>query len=153
MSTVQIHEAGPPVTGGPLAQPQHAPAPPPTATPGSAAATMARPREERCITDATGRPIWWKPLSYLDQLRLAEIVGPENGRNESFMLLATLALSVIRMADDPPPGRRARTRAELEMVLQRLDDAGVEALLDDLRAMTPEAGDESADAKLARAKN
>ena len=104
-------------------------------------------RKQMEVTDALGRKIVLRRLSPLDRMRLAKCVKPENSKNEGYMLYAMIAFSVTSIDDEDavPP----QNELHLEAMIQRLDDAGFEAVLAVLPEFYP---DTNADEVIAAAK-
>lgn len=78
------------------------------------------------VTDETGRTIGVKRLNALDKMRVFKAVGGENAKNEAYLGFAMLACSVVEI-DGIPEGAPA-TIAQIEAMVARLDDAGIEAV-------------------------
>ena len=78
------------------------------------------------ITDPVGRALAVRRLNALDKLRMLEVVGPENSRNEAFLGIATVACHVTAIDGDPVAF--PRTRGQLDALVQRLDDHGIAAV-------------------------
>jgi hypothetical protein len=85
-------------------------------------------RDRITVQDALGRAIEVKKLGALDRMRLALMVGAEAAENPSFMLYANLAASVAGIEGQalPPP----QTHRELEARVQRLEEIGLQAVID-----------------------
>ena len=79
------------------------------------------------VEDARGRILQWSRLGYLDQMRLAEIAGPTTSKNEAWMLPAMVAFSVTAIGGE----RVAKpvSRMQLDAMIQRLGDDGMDALV------------------------
>ena len=111
---------------------------PPSATPSQAIVKAAA--FPQSVTDAQGRAIAVRRLGALDRLKMFEVVGPDNSRNEAYLGYAALAFHVTAV-DGDPVGRPAN-RLQLESLVQRLGDDGLEAIglaLQD--SMQPQEGD------------
>ena len=78
------------------------------------------------VTDTQGRSLSVKKLGALDRLKMFEVVGPDNSRNEAYLGYAALAFHVTAI-DGEPVGRPAN-RIQLESLVQRLGDDGLEAI-------------------------
>jgi hypothetical protein len=78
------------------------------------------------VKTADGRDITIKKVSTLDRMRLFELVGPENVKNEAYFGYAMLAYHVT--AIDGEPVAKPGTKLQLEALVQRLDDAGMNAV-------------------------
>jgi hypothetical protein len=77
-------------------------------------------------TDVHGRMITFKKLGALDRLRLFEIIGGANSENRMYLGHAALAACVIAINGEPE-GFPA-TKLQLEHMMGRLDDEGLEAV-------------------------
>lgn len=100
------------------------------------------------ITDAQGRKIGLKKLNPLDRLRLFEVIGPENSKNEQYVGYAALAFLVSSL--DGEPVARPANKIQLEALVQRLDDDGMDAIAAHL---ADQAKDEPAEANQDALKN
>ncbi len=78
------------------------------------------------VTDDNGRQITVKKLNALDRMRLFEVVGSENVSNEAYLGYASLAYHVSAIDGEPVP--HPGSKAQLEALVQRLDDAGMNAV-------------------------
>ena len=96
------------------------------------------------LTDATGRAIGVRKMGPLDRLKLFEVIGAENSRNEQYAGYAALAFLVTSIDGEPVP--RPANKIQLEALVQRLDDAGMDAVAAHLQAQAEaaDAPDEAA---------
>lgn len=78
------------------------------------------------VIDARERVITVKRLSALERMRLFASAGPELSQNQQWIGLAALAASVVSIDGDPVP--KPGTRREIEFLVERLDDDGLEAV-------------------------
>jgi hypothetical protein len=78
------------------------------------------------VTDSRGRSIGIKKPTVLQRLRLFEIVGAENSKNEMYLGYASLALLVVEI-DGEHLGAPTSKR-EMEALVQQLDDDGLNAV-------------------------
>lgn len=78
------------------------------------------------VFDSRGRTIGIKRLQLLDRMKMFEVIGPENSKNETYMGYAALAFSVISIDDAPVP--RPSNRIQFDALLQNLGDEGIEAV-------------------------
>ena len=78
------------------------------------------------VSDAKGRKIGLKKLNPLDRLKLFEVIGPDNSRNEAYVGYAALAFLVSSI--DGEPVARPANKIQLEALVQRLDDDGMDAI-------------------------
>jgi hypothetical protein len=76
--------------------------------------------------DVLGRVIKYRRLQALDRLRLFKAVGAQNASNAPYVGMAILAASVTSVDEwvAPFPTRES----EVEMLVQRLGDAGIDAI-------------------------
>src|SRR5579863_5024845 len=117
--TVTIRQAG-----GPPAPAQASAAPPPAPTP-SEQIVEDRNRVHYC-TDPRGRTLGFRRLGVVEQLRMTEMVGAENARNEAYMGIASLVCMCCEIE-----GRRfgpPKNKLQLEARLAELDNDGYEAI-------------------------
>lgn len=78
------------------------------------------------VTDPRGRSISLRKLNALDRMKLFELVGADNAKNEQYLGYATLAYMVAAIDGESAP--RPTTKLQLEAMVQRLDDDGLEAI-------------------------
>lgn len=92
---------------------------------GSPAGAIAA-QEQFDVTDAKGRVLTLKRPGVLAQFRLVEALG-ESAKNETYLGMVTplLFLSAIDGDKVPPPAKKA----EIEALIQRLDEDGVSAVM------------------------
>jgi hypothetical protein len=91
-----------------------------TETPTEAVVKAAN--ETVTVIDARGRKIEIRKMRTLDRMRLFEVVGSDNAKNEQYFGYAALAWSVVSI--DGEPIGRLTTKMQIEAVVQRLDDDG-----------------------------
>lgn len=77
-------------------------------------------------SDALGRLIGIRKLLALDRLRMFEVVGAENAKNEPYLGYAALAFHVCSI--DGNAVARPSSKRDLEALIQRLGDEGMEAV-------------------------
>ena len=94
------------------------------------------------VTDTQGRTLGVKKLGALDRLKMFEVVGADNAKNEAYLGYAALAFHVTSI-DGDPIGRPAN-RMQLESLVQRLGDDGLEAVGAALQATMPQESDADA---------
>lgn len=82
------------------------------------------------LTDGKGRAIGVKKMNPLDRLRLFEVIGAENSKNEQYVGYAALAFLVTSIDGEPVP--RPSNKIQLEALVQRLDDEGMDAIAEHL---------------------
>jgi hypothetical protein len=78
------------------------------------------------VTDVRGRKITVKKMNALGRMRLFEVVGPDNVQNEAYFGFASLACHVTAIDGDPVI--QPTTKNQLEALVQRLDDDGLNAV-------------------------
>ena len=96
------------------------------------------------ITDAKGRSIGIKKMNPLDRLKLFEVIGAENSKNEAYTGYAALAFLVTSI--DGEPVSRPANKIQLEALVQRLDDEGMDAIGAHLQAQAEAAQSADEDA-------
>ena len=112
--------------------------PEPTPIAPSEAAALMRgadsgPIEVNC---PDGRKITCKRLGWLDQARLARVLGPELSANEQYLGIATLAFMVTHI--DGKPVAAAVSAEWIEARMQQLGDEGIDAIANHLATMAQE---------------
>lgn len=78
------------------------------------------------VTDENGRVLKVKKISALERMRLFAMAGAELSRNE--MWIGNAALAVSCAAIDGDPVVRPVSRAQVEALVERLDDEGIRAI-------------------------
>ena len=78
------------------------------------------------VTDANGRQIGIRKLKALDRLRMFEVLGPENAKNEPYLGYAALAFHVCSINTETI--HRPTTKTQLEGLIQQLGDEGMNAV-------------------------
>jgi hypothetical protein len=103
---------------------------------------------EATVTDSAGRVITLKKPGVLAQFKLIEMLGGTAASNSVFV---TMVLPLIYVtAVDGDPISRITKRAELDALIQRLDDDGVEAVM---RGVSESFGQRDPEAEKAALKN
>lgn len=87
---------------------------------------IAEAAEAPSVVDGLGRRLTLRRLTALDKLRLFKAAGPELALNQPWLAMAILASSVISIDDIPIPSPSNET--QIEMLISRLDDSGIEAI-------------------------
>jgi hypothetical protein len=82
--------------------------------------------EPLTTTDRLGRNLVARRPTALDTLRLFKAAGPVLAQNESWLALAGLAYSVVSIDDVPVPTQT--TEAQIEAVVAKLGEAGIDAV-------------------------
>ena len=80
------------------------------------------------VTDAFGRTLKVRKIGALHRYDLAKIIGPEASQNPVASVPATLAFSVIEI--DGEHVSTPRTENEIRVLIQRLEDEGLEAVME-----------------------
>ena len=89
------------------------------------------------VVDGNGRSIKMKRLSALDRMRLFAAVGSENSANNAFMSYASTAACATEI--DGAAVAFPSNRLQLDALVARLDEAGLEAIVEALVRLHPEA--------------
>ncbi len=76
--------------------------------------------------DSDGRVLALRRLTALDKLRLFKAAGPALAQNHLWLGMATLAYSVAAIDDVPVPA--PINEAQIEALVSRLGDAGINAI-------------------------
>jgi len=87
-------------------------------------------KSEATVTDAKGREILLKKPGTLAQFRLVEMMG-ESAKNVVYM---NMVLPLIFVASIDGDAVTKSTKAQIEALIQRLDDEGVEAVVQGVQA-------------------
>ncbi|MGO9304023.1 MAG: hypothetical protein ACLP3R_10020 [Candidatus Korobacteraceae bacterium] len=90
------------------------------------ATIVAKATEARSIVDSLGRRITLRGLTALDKLRIFKAAGPELALNQPWLAMAILATSVTAIDDIPVPA--PSTETQIEALVGRLGDSGIEAI-------------------------
>jgi hypothetical protein len=88
------------------------------------------------VTDAVGRRLTIRRPTTLDRLRLFKAVGPVLGDNERYLGVAMLAFAV--QAIDGVPVPQPVNEMQIEALVHRIGDEGVQAIGDSLKAVISE---------------
>jgi len=96
---------------------------------------MAAATQIGTTEDNLGRRLTVRRLTALDRLRLFKAIGPELAQNAPYFGMAALATSVIEIDGVPVP--QPMTESQLEGLVQRLGDEGIEAVARLLEASEP----------------
>lgn len=105
------------------------------------AQAVAKANAEVVFTDPKGRSIKLKKPGILAQYRLIELLGPETAKNVVYLGMVTPLIYVAEIDGDPVPF--PVSKREIEALIQRLDEEGVEAVMEEVaknyKAADPEA--------------
>jgi hypothetical protein len=88
------------------------------------------------VTDVNGQRLTIRCPTTLDRLRLFKAIGPVVGDNQRYLGLAALAFAV--QAIDGVPVPQPVNEAQIEAMVQRIGDAGIQAIADGLRPIVQE---------------
>lgn len=97
------------------------------------------------VTDERGRSIGYRKLRPLEAMDLTEIAGSNNSTNQAWMVYAMSAFSVFEIDGEKLP--RPKTKQELRMRVQLLDDDGIDALIG---ALMPSEAEEASEVDKAK---
>ena len=98
------------------------------------ATIIANATESRSIVDSLGRRLTLRTLTALDKLRIFKAAGPELALNQPWLAMAILASSVIAIDDVPSPPPSSET--QVEALVGRLGDSGIEAIAQSIEALS-----------------
>jgi hypothetical protein len=98
------------------------------------ATIVAKAIEARSVVDSLGRKLTLRSLTALDKLRIFKAAGPELALNQPWLAMAILASSVTAIDDVPVPP--PSTEAQIEALVSRLGDAGIEAVAETVDPLT-----------------
>lgn len=140
MASLSNIRTGAAAAEAPLAPAPVAPAPAanPLAAPVTNGVTLIDDRTAS-VVDSRGRTIKIKKLSALDRMRLFKAVGAEDSENRLFMSYANAAAAVTElegMSVSP-----VANQIQLSALVARLDEDGLEAVVNGLVALNPERDD------------
>jgi hypothetical protein len=82
----------------------------------------------RSAVDSLGRRLTLKSLTALDKLRIFKAAGPELALNQPWLAMAVIASSVTAIDDIPVPP--PTTETQIEALVGRLGDSGIDAIAD-----------------------
>lgn len=97
------------------------------------------------VVDSRGRSIKIKKLSALDRMNLFKAVGAEESENRLFMSYANAAAAVTEL--DGARVSFPMNQIQLSALVARLDEDGLEAVVNGLVALNPEREDVASAAK------
>lgn len=83
---------------------------------------------EVVVTDARGRAITLKKPGVLAQFRMIEMLGAAAAANQVFVNMVLPVTFVTAIDGDPVS--RCSTRGELDALIQRLDEEGIQAVME-----------------------
>jgi hypothetical protein len=91
------------------------------------------------VVDSRGRSIKVKKLSAFDRMRLFKAVGAEDSENRMFMSYASAAAAVTEIEGSPVAF--PMNQIQLSALVSRLDEDGLEAVVNGLVALNPDRED------------
>ena len=100
-------------------------------------AYVAAAQKTRDVVDVTGRILTIRRINTLDRLRLFKALGPSLADNDRYLGIACLAFAVTSIDGVPLP--QPTNEAQLEAAIDRIGDAGIEAIAATLREKDPAA--------------
>jgi hypothetical protein len=83
------------------------------------------------VVDGKGRRLTIRRLTALDTLRLLKAAGPVMAQNEAWLAMAGLVFAVVEIDGVPVPA--PVTETQIENLVDRLDDVGLEAIAHHLK--------------------
>lgn len=86
---------------------------------------VAKQNQSFVVTDAKGRSITLKKPGVLSQFRLIEALG-DTAKNSVYTAMVIPIIFVTDIDGDPIP--QPQSKREIEALIQRLDDEGIEAV-------------------------
>ena len=97
------------------------------------------------VTDSRGRTIKIKKLSALDRMRLFRAMGAVHAENRMAAAYASAAAAVTELEGTHVPS--PINELQLDAIVGRLDEDGLEAVVNGLAALSPASEDIAAEAK------
>ncbi|MBW9334593.1 hypothetical protein FEE59_13845 [Herbaspirillum sp. RU 5E] len=94
---------------------------------------------ETTVPDAAGRVIKLRRPGILAQYRLIEALGDSAASNDTYVRMVMPILYVVQIDDDAVPP--LRTKAEVEALIQRLDDHGMRAVMEGIGELAAKAAE------------
>lgn len=98
------------------------------------------------VTDVNGRKLTLKRPNVLAQYRLIEVVGPETAQNSVYMSMAMPVFWV--QAINGEKIAQPRSKPALEALISRLDDEGLQAVIDHMVEIGAPVDEEQAEVDL-----
>lgn len=96
-------------------------------------AIISNENSAQTVTDSKGRQISFRKLKVLERMRMFEVLGPDNSKNEMYLGYSALAFSVTSI--DSEKIGRPTTKIALEALLQQLGDEGLDAVGEAMKKM------------------
>jgi hypothetical protein len=106
----------------------------------TASEQMTKPVTES-VTDSLGRSIVVRKPRSLDRMKVFELIGADNAKNEPYLGYAVLAYAVTSIDGSALPV--PTTKIALEAVVKRLDDDGILAVSKAFAKFNPASEDEA----------
>lgn len=97
------------------------------------ATIVAKATEARIVIDSLGRRLAIRNITALDRLRIFKAAGPELAMNQPWVAMAILASSITAIDNIPVPP--PSTEQQVEALVVRLGDAGIEAITENLERL------------------
>lgn len=97
------------------------------------------------VTDKKGRVIGLRHLSALRKMQVSKAIGPDNSANSYYLGMSIVASHVTSIDGAPIPF--PRNEKQVESIVDRLDDWGVEAVALAIKIEVPSEEEVLADAK------
>lgn len=88
---------------------------------------IAAAAAEVIVTDSAGHAITLKKPGVLAQFKMIEMLGPVASANTTFVQMVLPVMFVAAIDGDPIS--KITTRNQLDALIQRLDEAGIEAVM------------------------
>jgi hypothetical protein len=139
VTTVSNIKTGPAIEAAPAAAPVAAD------PPSRFGKVIVQDDRHASVVDARGRSIKVKKLSALDRVRLFRDLGATDSENRMLGSYASTAASVVELEGAPVPF--PSTSLQLDAIIGRLDEDGLEAVILALLALSPKTEDVASEAK------
>lgn len=107
---------------------------------------IAEATKSATVHDADGRAIVLKKPGILAQFRIVEAAGPESAKNEVYMRMILPLIYVSELGGEPVTS--PVNKIQLEGLMQRLGEAGVNAVMDGVFANFGQSDPEADKAKI-----
>jgi hypothetical protein len=104
------------------------------------AMVVANAAEAHSVVDSLGRRLTLRSLTALDKLRIFKAAGPQLALNQPWLAMALLASSVTAIDDIPIPS--PSTETQIEALVGRLGDSGIEAVAQTIEPLSETDGTE-----------
>jgi hypothetical protein len=91
--------------------------------------------EGNVVTDSAGRRIGIRRLSALDKARIFRAIGGDGADNNRYLGMVLAAASVSSIDGEPQPPATALGLRQIEAMIGRLDDHGIQAVGDGMQEL------------------